>query len=1049
MHDTEWRWADPSGQQRRIRLDELRAALASGLVAPNAPVWCAGWVAWREAREVPELSSSALSAEHGLLPNIPPPPLAVVAAQSQYEAQASGGLATATHAEPPPPPPYVPLAAPQAAPPGHSRPSAPVPAPPASAPKAAPSGPKLPEPPASGPKPEPPSAPSASAKPPEVAPVPKALPSKLATQLGMPAVQRPVTTPLASPAPPPAPALSPAPPPAMTDELSWSAAPVGPLLRPTAPAVPAAMHTPKPAPAAPSKDLLPAPNVPAAPASAEELSSSSLLDESSSSYSYVEPRSSKPKSGPRGPSMPPPAPKAPSMPPPAPKGPSMPPPATKPLASRPPPPVVPSVPLAAEELSSSLLESAESGAFELARPVRSQPPPAPKPLASRPPPPVAPVAPSVPLAAEELSSSLLLSADSTGAIPAALPFAATVAAAREPAKVAADPAPAAGSSVSVPTSLFGTPSPIAPEGPPKADQADAQKPVPTSLFGTPVQDAPKAAPVPTSLFGTPSPVGPDGTPVAPVVAPAAAPVTPFAPVESGSGSVDAPPRSGISVPTAIGIGLPVGEISPHPVVVPPPASQPTSDAAAYFQRADRDEPPKEPSPSRPEGSRDAAGSEVDLSGVVAPSPIDQLRKTLGPVVAKARAFAEAKSKENRFFLPVVGVSAAAFGVLVLAGLVKACSGGDDPSATKAKPSPSASSSVASGGSASAVALASASAPPPASASVPPPPPAAPSVTCKLTGDAVTLAEKTSLGAGVEVLAEGGVLAVGYASSPKEGHLVKVGEGLAPTAAGKLTMGEPVRRVLPFLRKGKLELSVEIDKKILGLSSRRVAPLDPPIDVGVGGSSIAYAPHLRTGAKDLFAVGEGPVEGLRVVTTSDKGVGVAFRHSGSVHVGFTSADLAPLGEVQKAKGVGDKIGAPALAVSEGTWLSAFAERSGDGPWTLRLFGGKVGGAAFEPKPFVLPKGGPGGSVISPSLLGLAGGAYLLTWTEGPENGRVVRAHVVDASGDSSGAPIEVSPSGVNAGQARGAVDASGKGILAYFSSKEEGYRLVAVPITCGN
>ena len=160
MHDTEWRWADPSGQQRRIRLDELRAALASGLVAPNAPVWRAGWVAWREAREVPELSSSALSAEHGLLPNIPPPPLAVVAAQSQYEAQASGGPATATHAEPPPPPPYVPLAAPQAAPPGHSRPSAPVPAPPASAPKAAPSGPKLPDAPASAPKPEPASAPA-------------------------------------------------------------------------------------------------------------------------------------------------------------------------------------------------------------------------------------------------------------------------------------------------------------------------------------------------------------------------------------------------------------------------------------------------------------------------------------------------------------------------------------------------------------------------------------------------------------------------------------------------------------------------------------------------------------------------------------------------------------------------------------------------------------------------------------------------------------------------------------------------------------------------
>jgi hypothetical protein len=299
------------------------------------------------------------------------------------------------------------------------------------------------------------------------------------------------------------------------------------------------------------------------------------------------------------------------------------------------------------------------------------------------------------------------------------------------------------------------------------------------------------------------------------------------------------------------------------------------------------------------------------------------------------------------------------------------------------------------------------------------------------------------------MSDSGMLAVGYASAPKEGHLVKVGEGLAPTAAGKLTMGEPVRRVQPFVRKGKLELSVEIDKKILGLASRRVAPLDPPIDVGVAGSAIAYAPHLRAGAKDWFTLGEGPIEGLRVVTTTDKGVGVAFRHGGAVNVGFASAELAPVGELQKAKGVGDKIGAPALAVSEGSWLSAFAERSGDGPWTLRLFGGKIGGAAFEPKPFTLPKGGPGGSVISPSLIGLAGGAYLLTWTEGPENGRVVRAHVVDTSGDPVGAPLEVSPSGVNAGQARGAVDASGKGILAYFSSKEEGYRLVAVPITCGN
>jgi len=28
MEDDVWRWADPGGQQRRVRLDELRAALA-------------------------------------------------------------------------------------------------------------------------------------------------------------------------------------------------------------------------------------------------------------------------------------------------------------------------------------------------------------------------------------------------------------------------------------------------------------------------------------------------------------------------------------------------------------------------------------------------------------------------------------------------------------------------------------------------------------------------------------------------------------------------------------------------------------------------------------------------------------------------------------------------------------------------------------------------------------------------------------------------------------------------------------------------------------
>src|SRR5262245_9349430 len=113
-----WRWADPNGQQRKVRLDELRAALASGLIAPNAPVWRAGWKSWQPAHEVPELTSASLGAANGLVLNIPPPPLAMVAVQQQYE-DSSGSVAPIPPGqlrtgdeEPPPPPRYVPAKAP-------------------------------------------------------------------------------------------------------------------------------------------------------------------------------------------------------------------------------------------------------------------------------------------------------------------------------------------------------------------------------------------------------------------------------------------------------------------------------------------------------------------------------------------------------------------------------------------------------------------------------------------------------------------------------------------------------------------------------------------------------------------------------------------------------------------------------------------------------------------------------------------------------------------------------------------------------------------------
>lgn len=137
MGGDEWRWADPHGQQRRIRADALRAALASGAIPPNAPVWRSGWSEWQPAHNVAELTTSALAAANGLVANIPPPPMAMVAVQAAFEANGpelpgEEAKPQAGVQEPPPPPRYEPAAVrpqtgllrPSAAPPGAPGPTA-------------------------------------------------------------------------------------------------------------------------------------------------------------------------------------------------------------------------------------------------------------------------------------------------------------------------------------------------------------------------------------------------------------------------------------------------------------------------------------------------------------------------------------------------------------------------------------------------------------------------------------------------------------------------------------------------------------------------------------------------------------------------------------------------------------------------------------------------------------------------------------------------------------------------------------------------------------
>jgi hypothetical protein len=117
-----WRWTDQYGNQRLVHQDELRAALGGGTLPPYTLVWRPGMSEWRHAHDVPELMAVALSAQQGVVLNIPPPPLDVVAVQAEFEHRtvdvARDGEKVA--AEEPPPPPlemYAPFLARQSLPP--------------------------------------------------------------------------------------------------------------------------------------------------------------------------------------------------------------------------------------------------------------------------------------------------------------------------------------------------------------------------------------------------------------------------------------------------------------------------------------------------------------------------------------------------------------------------------------------------------------------------------------------------------------------------------------------------------------------------------------------------------------------------------------------------------------------------------------------------------------------------------------------------------------------------------------------------------------------
>ncbi len=362
-------------------------------------------------------------------------------------------------------------------------------------------------------------------------------------------------------------------------------------------------------------------------------------------------------------------------------------------------------------------------------------------------------------------------------------------------------------------------------------------------------------------------------------------------------------------------------------------------------------------------------------------------------------------------------------------------------------------------------VASAAAPPaPSAVPVAPPPvasaaplaesPAPSGAPCILAGAPHVIAPKALLRAGIETVSTGDRIALGVGLGDRDGLVVALDPStFVALGTSRARSDEPLRRVLPVLG-GGAELSPLFEtskKRAVGLEAIFPVAAETPFIVGVEDGALVWAPSRNNAPTQLWPLaGTGPVEALRaVVLPKHEGYAIAFRQGAAIYVGALHADKSIHGDLTRISALGPAIGAPTLAANADHILVAWADRPGaSAPWSVRWMTWKPGSGLNTPTPFPVPPGGMGGQVMSPALTSLAGGRFVIVWTEGDRTKHEVRAQALDAQEQPVGTALTVSAEGVNAGQGTPALTPDGRGAVAFLSSPNgASASVVAVPIVC--
>jgi hypothetical protein len=527
--------------------------------------------------------------------------------------------------------------------------------------------------------------------------------------------------------------------------------------------------------------------------------------------------------------------------------------------------------------------------------------------------------------------------------------------------------------------------------------------------------------------------------------------------------------------TVLGVGLPpvpekkaprsagaagVDELSGSLLVDEPSSEAPTA------QKPRPNIPPKSetaPRPNVPQRSETATlPSEqrppvIAAPATVAPPLPDVHPPPLTPAPPpRVRASDSSRAEPRKPLLPIIALAGLLAGIGLVTLVVRATRSHGGSTSTTSSPSAATSSSASLETAAERLApvASQTEAPAPSTRA------ASPVLTeCAVAGDPKVVAPRAIVAAGIEVRAFGKDVALGFAPNDHQAMLVRLDP--ATLAVSQSTVSHSmlsIRRVTPVPgRTGKLDLAIDVDRNGDPLQGRRTLPLDPPVQVGVSDSHLAWAPFGRDVQESLWRLeGEGPVEALRGARSESNlaMVAIAFRRGGAVWLGAAEGSnaLAPKGDLSRVNGLGPMVGSPAIAVNEGIAIAAWADRpSPDDPWQLRWTRFKPGEAAGEPRAFKPPPGGKGEEAMSPGLAVVPDGRFLLVWTEGPASAHAVRAVTLSADGTASGKAIAISADGVNAGQGQAALTASGRGLVAFLQSSTSGdtsgFHVAVTPIVC--